>query len=53
MRNSYKIFVRIQIGKRRGWRSWRRFEDIIKIDPNKIVRNVMDCVQLAQEMSRW
>jgi hypothetical protein len=49
MKNACKIFVAIPEGKRPLERSWRRWEDNIKMNLKGIRYEVMNCIHLAQD----
>jgi hypothetical protein len=53
IRNVYKILVRISEGKRSLRRHRHELKDNIKMNPGKIVLEVVDWIYLAQDRDRW
>jgi hypothetical protein len=52
-RDVYKILLGKPEGKRPLGRHWRRWEDNIKMDLQKVYVGVMDWFELAQDRDCW
>jgi len=52
-RGVYRVWVGKLEGKRSLGRSWRRWEDNIKVDLEEMECGAMDWIELAQDRDRW
>jgi len=52
-RGVYRVWVGKPEGKRSLGRSWRRWEDNIKVDLEEMECGAMDWIELAQDRDRW
>jgi hypothetical protein len=48
LRKTYNI-----LGRKPKWRTWRRWDDNIKMDLEEIWRGTLDCIQLAEDRVQW
>jgi len=52
-RGAYRVLVGKLEGKRPHGRTWRRWEDNIKLDLQEVGCGDMDWIELAQDRDRW
>jgi hypothetical protein len=52
-RSAYRILVGKLEGTKPVRRSRRRWEDSIKIELIKIIRDGLECIDLAKDMDQW